>query len=153
MKHKIDVLWSNLRVINNETWPDNKFEFDTTEFRLDDSGAIIKKGEYGNESEFGWNVDHSFQVINGGDDNIDNLQLLHWKNNKAKGDNFPKYTIAVTRSNERDIFKNREIDFPVTWSPKVISSLKNLYPNVKLYPIPGGKYHSLPDFYPVSTRE
>ncbi|MCF8239512.1 MAG: HNH endonuclease [Saprospiraceae bacterium] len=37
-------------------------------------------------SDYGWEIDHIRAVSNGGNDDLENLQPLHWRNNAAKWD-------------------------------------------------------------------
>ena len=64
-------------------------------FRRDRCGAWIEKAFYGTKSEFGWEIDHIVPVVQGGQDNLSNLQPLHWKNNRGKGDNYPKWDCTI----------------------------------------------------------
>lgn len=61
--------------------------YDSSLWRKDICGKVMKFTEHGNRnSEYGWEIDHIKAVANGGDDNINNLQPLHWTNNSTKGD-------------------------------------------------------------------
>jgi len=57
--------------------------------RKDMCGARIAKTEFGRETEHGWEVDHVKPVSKGGTDSLDNLQPLHWENNRSKEDDWP----------------------------------------------------------------
>ena len=86
----IDYVWekANVDVVNN---PD--------EFRRDNCGAWIRKADYGDtDSEYGWEIDHIQPVNLGGTDNLDNLEPLHWKNNRGKSDDYPHWHAAVTEN-------------------------------------------------------
>lgn len=69
--------------------------FDPTSIRMDACGAPIKRWDYGQTSEFGWEIDHIKPVSLGGGDEINNLQPLHWQNNRHKADKWPNWTCAV----------------------------------------------------------
>ena len=72
----INAVWSKGHVIPNNNNPDV--------WRQDIYGSLIKRNEYGNtqEFEYGWEIDH---INPNGDDSLSNLQPLHWKNNRVKG--------------------------------------------------------------------
>ncbi len=56
-------------------------------WRTDRCGAVIKRQKHGDtSSKHGWEIDHIVPASKGGSDDIDNLQPLYWKNNRAKGD-------------------------------------------------------------------
>jgi 5-methylcytosine-specific restriction endonuclease McrA len=46
----------------------------------------MKWSEYGMTSQFSRETDHIRAIANGGSDSLSNLQLLHWQNNRRKGD-------------------------------------------------------------------
>lgn len=56
-------------------------------WRWDKCGLVMKWSEHGNrDSEYGWEIDHIKPVSNNGEDDINNLQPLNWKNNADKSD-------------------------------------------------------------------
>ena len=60
---------------------------DPLKWRDDICGDTIKFQAYGDrDSRFGWEMDHINPVSNGGNDELENLQPLQWKNNLEKGD-------------------------------------------------------------------
>lgn len=52
---------------------------------IDPWGREIHRNEYGKKTEFGWNIDHVRPISYGGSNELENLQPLHWKTNKEKG--------------------------------------------------------------------
>jgi hypothetical protein len=60
---------------------------DSAAWRTDVYGSLMLFQAYGNvDSPFGWEIDHVTPKAVGGGDGVDNLQALHWKNNRAKAD-------------------------------------------------------------------
>lgn len=59
---------------------------DPLKWREDCCYDTIKFLSFGDrDSRFGWEIDHINPVSNGGGDELQNLQPLHWKNNLEKG--------------------------------------------------------------------
>jgi hypothetical protein len=60
---------------------------DSATWRQDAYGSIMLFDAYGDvNSAFGWEIDHITPKASGGGDDVNNLQALHWKNNRAKAD-------------------------------------------------------------------
>jgi hypothetical protein len=72
-------------------WRNAKEDPGYTIFKRDTCGAVIKHNDYGKTDTFGWEIDHSKPVSKDGTDDLDNLQALHWVNNRYKGDDYPDW--------------------------------------------------------------
>jgi len=64
-------------------------------FRKDACGALMVKSSFGQNSQFGWEVDHILPISKGGKDDPQNLQPLHWKNNEGKADDHPNWICTI----------------------------------------------------------
>ena len=74
-------------------------------FRRDICGAIMHRNDYGNtSSHYGWEIDHIEPVAVGGRDEIDNLQPLQWRNNRAKGDDCSSEPQEYCRVGEEKLY-------------------------------------------------
>lgn len=63
------------------------YGYDQWDWRVDVYGSLMMYAAHGNtDSAFGWEIDHITSVARGGSDDLWNLQPLHWRNNRAKGD-------------------------------------------------------------------
>ncbi|MDP2883641.1 MAG: HNH endonuclease signature motif containing protein [Ignavibacteria bacterium] len=61
-------------------------------WRSDNCDAIMRFTDHGEtDSKYGWEIDHIKPTSLGGADDLSNLQPLHWKNNRKKGDSYPWY--------------------------------------------------------------
>jgi 5-methylcytosine-specific restriction endonuclease McrA len=76
----IDAVWSKGRVIDG---------YSAAEWRHDDAGSVMRYGDYGQQSKYGWEIDHIVPVSKGGSVALQNLQPLQWENNRRKGDSYP----------------------------------------------------------------
>ena len=60
--------------------------YDPNKYRTDRYGSWIAWTEYGQTSNYGWEVDHVVPVSRGGSNALSNLQPLYWQNNRSKSD-------------------------------------------------------------------
>ena len=72
-------------------------EYSSEILRWDKYATPMKWSDFGNrESKYGWEIDHIKPVLYYGNDSLDNLQPLNWKNNAEKGDLLNwKYSIKL----------------------------------------------------------
>ena len=63
--------------------------YDTSIWRVDDYGQIIKWSDYGLQTKYGWEIDHILpqSQFPAKVDQPSNLRALHWQSNRAKSDN------------------------------------------------------------------
>lgn len=94
--NNIDQVWNKGIIVKG---------YDETLFRKDCCGAWIVKNEYGKQSPFGWEIDHVYPQVKGGDDNLVNLRPMHWENNRSKSDDYPHYDSAICAKDDSNIRK------------------------------------------------
>lgn len=70
--------------------------YNPNEYRKDSCNMWIQKGSYGMTTDYGWEVDHLKPVSLGGSDVLGNLQPLHWRNNRGKGDDYPHWKCSIS---------------------------------------------------------
>lgn len=84
-----DLTDEEFKELKKKVW-DKSIYFDKASnddgFRKYDCGAWIKWSNYGQDGEFGWEIDHIIPVSKKGSDDIENLRPLHHSNNASKGD-------------------------------------------------------------------
>lgn len=81
-------------------------------WKKDMAGAWIRRDLYGLKSRYGWEVDHIKPSVMGGTDQLDNLQALHWQNNRCKADSFPIFTTRI--SSEGNGNKEKQIRWRIS---------------------------------------
>jgi 5-methylcytosine-specific restriction endonuclease McrA len=64
-------------------------------FRKDACNASIHVSAYGTTDQWGWEIDHIKPISAGGTDALDNLQPLHWENNRHKADDWPHWECKI----------------------------------------------------------
>ncbi len=82
----VSVVWNKATVVAGH---------DPGTTRKDSCGAWIQRPAYGTTGEYGWEIDHDVPVARGGTDVMTNLQPLHWKNNRGKSDDYPRWHCTV----------------------------------------------------------
>ncbi|MCL2606076.1 MAG: HNH endonuclease [Coriobacteriia bacterium] len=79
-RKKVDGAWEKAKPIRGQN-PDV--------YRRDNAGNKIRKASYGTLGDYGWELDHKKPVSKGGSDKPQNIQPLHWKENRRKGNKYP----------------------------------------------------------------
>ena len=96
MDELVKKVWQKAVVTNNRN-PDI--------WRKDFAGAWIRYDQYGINSRYGWVIDHIKPKRLGGEDSIENLQALHWRNNVLKGNNYDEIETYITSEDFDNVFK------------------------------------------------
>lgn len=93
----IELIWQKAIIVEG---------YDATLYRQDFSGAWISRNAYKNRhSVLGWEIDHVFPKSKGGDNQLINLRPINWRNNIAKGDDYPYYVSAVVAQDNSNVEK------------------------------------------------
>jgi hypothetical protein len=79
-KKQIENVWEKGTPVRGEN-PDA--------WRKDPFGNVIRRGSYGTQGEYGWELDHSKPRSKGGTDGDRNIQPVHWEENRRKSDQYP----------------------------------------------------------------
>lgn len=92
--------------------------------RKDACGALMVRQRFEDQdSEFGWEIDHIYPLIKGGDESIENLRPMQWKNRREKSNDFPVYFGTVTAEGNHNIPLTAQYRI----SPELASSLSEKY--------------------------
>lgn len=76
-KSKKQQVWDKAKEVRNKN-PDA--------WRRDPCGNLMRRGSYGTQGEYGWEMDHKRPKSKGGSDSVSNLQAMNWKKNRELGD-------------------------------------------------------------------
>lgn len=82
---------------------------DSNKWRKDYADAWICRSSYGKTTDGGWEIDHQNPTSNGGTDDLENLVPLHWKNNRTKSADYPKWQTSITSK------KSENIEYTQNW--------------------------------------
>jgi hypothetical protein len=98
-KEEIDDAWEQGRVEKG---------YDPDFYRRDYADARIERLMYGNiYSQYGWEIDHIKPLAKGGTYDKNNLFPLQWKNNRTKGDDYPKWYTSISFDGKKNTLETR----------------------------------------------
>ena len=97
-KETIESIWQKAKLVDG---------YNPNIWRKDFAGAWIRHDSYGAYNEYGWEIDHKKPDVIGGNDSIENLWPLHWKNNQCKGDMYPNFKTCITSKGNNNIEKEQ----------------------------------------------
>jgi hypothetical protein len=83
----VNAVWAKAQIVPG---------YDQNTYRKDRCGAWIQRSSYGTTGNYGWEIDHIKPVSKSGTDDLNNLQPLHWRNNRGKSDDYPNWSCSIT---------------------------------------------------------
>ena len=103
---QIEAVWQKGRTVEG---------YAPEKYRIDVCGAWMQRDRYGEQTLYGWEIDHVFPQSLARErgysqeeiDVIDNLRPMNWRNNKRKDNDYPDYTSAITRDGNKNIEKEQ----------------------------------------------
>ena len=96
---EIESVWQTAKIVEG---------MDARMVRKDPCGAWIVRDKYGMpDNEYGWEVDHIFPQVLGGDENPKNLRAMHCAHVRSKGDSYPSYIVAMTSKGQVNVPERR----------------------------------------------
>ena len=81
-QYEVEAVWQKGRIQPG---------YDPRVYRKDRCGQWMKRLAHGTTGDYGWEIDHMRPASRGGSDELGNLQPLHWRNNRGKGDDYPQW--------------------------------------------------------------
>ncbi len=96
---KKDEVWNRATIVEG---------YNPRIWRQDLVGAWIKYDQYGEQSKYGWEIDHLIPLSRGGTDDINNLNAMHWRNNMRKSNDYPVFFSELTANGNRNIEEEKQ---------------------------------------------
>lgn len=73
-------------------------------YRKDFAGAWMSRSAYGDkDSLLGWEIDHVYPVSLGGQNHFVNLRPMNIRNNRSKGNSYPRYAYALKADGNQNV--------------------------------------------------
>ena len=70
----------------NAVWEKGQKVYGFYFFKRDSFGEVIAKHDFDKKTQYGWKIVRIVPSTQGGTDEIDNLEPMHWKNLQLKGE-------------------------------------------------------------------
>lgn len=97
-KKDLGILWNDAHSIEGKS---------PNLWRKDFAGAWIRYDQYGKRTPYGWEVCHIKPLSKGGNDSLENLIPIHWRNSRYKGEDYPKCRTCISSEGNKNISKIR----------------------------------------------